>query len=310
MAGGFSHEKSSFNRATQSLRQPGSTFKPFIYLTAFERGYDPTSPLLDTPISIDTGAGAPRWKPEGEGGWGLITARRALENSRNLASVRLLYDLNLDAVSATTAKFGLYDKLENYSAALGALETTDLKLTTAYAMMANGGYKIDSSFIDEIVDRNGKTIYQRKTYDKTDENRVDSPIPNAQLISVLQGVVKRGTAAEALSRIPIQIAGKTGTTNDNKDAWFVGFTPEIAVGVHVGFDKPAPLGKIETGGYTAAPIVVAFLQDYDKIHTPQKKEFTIPEHTIKIMVDSQSGEIVTKGGIEEIMPEPVVEKKP
>lgn len=302
MSGGFSYEQGSFNRATQSVRQPGSAFKPFIFLTAFSSGYDPTSPVLDSPIAIDPGGGAPRWRPGADGGagWGLITARRALENSRNLSSVRLLYDLGLDAVGDTARRFGIYDRLPTFAAALGALEVSDLRLTTAYAMIANGGHRLDPTLIDRIDGPDGKPIAMRAQPPLDGTDRIADPVAVSQLTSVLEGVVRHGTAAPALGKIGLPIAGKTGTTNDNVDTWFVGFTPDIAVGVHVGFDRPQPLGADEFGGKAAAPIFGAFVKGALALHPPSTPTFPVPPGARLVRVDPVSGE-PSRNGVEEVV---------
>ena len=302
VAGGFSHDMGSFDRATQSVRQPGSTFKPFVYLTAFENGYDPTSPVLDSPVAIDPGGGAPVWRPGADGGngWGLITARRALENSRNQATVRMLYDLGLDAVGKTARDFGLYPSLPSYAAALGALEVSDLKMTAAYAMFANGGHRIVPTFIDEVDGADGKPLAVRAVSPMDESTRIADPVAIAQLTSVLEGVVRHGTAAGPLSKLALPIAGKTGTTNDNVDAWFVGFTPDIAVGVHVGFDRPAPLGAEEFGGRASAPVFGAFVKAALAIHPPSASAFSVPPGAHIAKVDPLSGE-PSKSGSEEVI---------
>ena len=302
LAGGFSHERSSYDRAVQSVRQPGSTFKPFVYLTAFENGYDPTSPLLDSPIAIDPGGGAPRWRPGADGGagWGLISARRALENSRNLASVRLLYDLGLEAVGNTARRFGIYDRTLSFSAALGSLEVNDLRLTAAYAMLANGGHRITPTLIDAVDGPGGAPVARRAETPMDESTRIADPVAVAQLVSVLEGVVRRGTGAASLAKIPLAIAGKTGTTNDNVDAWFVGFTPDIAVGVHVGFDDPEPLGGEEFGGRAAAPVFGAFVRGAALLRPPSAPSFPVPPGARAVKVDPATGE-PSRSGTDEIL---------
>lgn len=302
VVGGFSYDQGSFDRATQSERQPGSTFKPFVYLTAFEHGYDPTSPLLDSPIAIDPAPGAPVWRPGADGGdgWGLITARRALENSRNFASVRLLYDLGLTAVSKTARDFDIYPDITNYAAGLGALEVTDLRLTAAYAMIANGGFRLVPSFIDEIDNAQGVPIARRVDPVMNAADRIADPISVAQITSVLQGVVKKGTAAGALASINLPLAGKTGTTNNNVDAWFVGFSPDIAVGVHIGFDEPKPLGGTEFGGSAAAPVFGDFMKAALAAYPPSTMTFPVPKGATLMRVDPVTAE-PSPTGIEEIM---------
>ena len=300
MSGGFSYDLSPFNRATQSMRQPGSTFKPFIYLTAFENGWSPTSNVLDSPISLDVGPNAPRWTPasDGDSGWGLITARKALEFSRNFASVRLLSDVGLDKVERTTRAFGLYDRLNNFAAGLGAEEVTDVTLTTAYAMLANGGHKLTPWLISEVDDSDGRVL-ARQPDQVNNDSPVADPVAIAQVVSVLEGVVSRGTARASLSEIRLPIAGKTGTTNNNVDAWFVGFTPDMAVGVHVGFDKPAPLGESEFGGKVAAPIFGEFVTGALAIYPPSSDHFPVPAG-VRIEYSSPSTGSPQKDGIPEI----------
>lgn len=298
-AGGFSYEQGSFDRSVQSKRQPGSTFKPFIYLTAFENGYEPSSPVMDVPISIEVAPGMPRWKPEGEGSLGLITARRALEESRNFASVRLLYDLGIESVSETAIRFGLYDTpLSNYSAALGSMETSPLKITEAYAAIANGGWLVAPGFVDSVEDSKGNVIWKREEVHQDDSTRLAPALQIAQLTSVLQGVVSRGTAAPVLGKMSLPIAGKTGTTNNNLDAWFVGFTPDFTVGVHVGFDKPEPLGSNETGGAAASPIFGSFVKSALSLYPPSTPGFVIPDGLEVVKIDPITGELSKNGSLE------------
>ena len=268
VAGGFDYAQGSFDRATQSERQPGSTFKPFIYLTAFENGWTPDSPVLDSPIVLSIpGDGDKTWTPGADGGygWGLITARKALENSRNLASVRLLYDIGLDRVGETARAFSLYNHIDNLSSALGTIEVTDIALTSAYAMIANGGHHIVAGFIDSISDSSGRLLMRREIPLMDERNQIADPVAINELISVLKGVVRDGTAMAALGHLPLVIAGKTGTTNDAFDAWFVGFSGPLAIGVHVGFDEPSSLGEKEFGGTVAAPIFGEFVaKAFDK----------------------------------------------
>lgn len=302
VAGGFSYERSKFNRATQGQRQPGSAFKPFVYLAALEGGMDPTSPVLDVPIAIDAGAGAPRWRPSNYGGdaGGLITVRQALEKSRNMATVRLLYDIGLEDVGKVSAKFGLYREIPNYAAALGAVELSPIRLTTAYAMLANGGWRVEPSVVDEILSADGGVVYRRPEASRAEADRVASPVAVAQMISMLEGVVRRGTAAAALREVDLPIAGKTGTTNEARDAWFVGFTPDIAVGVHVGFDTPRELGDKETGGRAAAPIFGEFVKAAAGARPPSARSFALPEGVRARRVDAVTGE-ESRSGVEEIV---------
>ena len=296
VAGGFDSAGDSFNRAVQARRQPGSTFKGIIYLAAFEAGYDASSPVLDSPLVLDTGPGQ-RWKPAGGNAMGLITVRRAVEGSRNLAGVRLLNEVGLDSVSSLAVRLGLYDKpLENYAAGLGAVETTNMKMTAAYAAMGNGGMRVQPGFIDSIADGNGQVIWKRPL----PSERVVSNLAAAQIVSVLEGVVRRGTAASALAGIKLPMAGKTGTTNEDHDAWFVGLTPEMAIGVHIGFDRPENMGSTETGGMAAAPVFGEFVKAAAVIH-PGRSEFPVPPGARIVKIDPQTGE-ESKNGIPEIFP--------
>ncbi len=297
VAGGFMPERGAFNRATQAMRQPGSSFKPFIYLTAFENGWDPTSPVLDTPVGIDVGPGQQRWRPSGQSG-GLITARRALEQSRNFSTVRLLHDLGLETVQATAIRMGVYDRLPNYAAALGALETTPLRMAGAYASLVNGGRRVVPSFVDRVDGPGGEAVYQRDPGGQV----VATPLAAARTVSVLEGVARRGTAAAALGRFPHAVAGKTGTTNDNHDAWFVGFSTDIVVSVQLGYDRPASLGPEGTGGGLASPVFAAFMREALGIHPPSRDRFPNPPGTRLVRTDPNTGE-PSPNGVEEIFPE-------
>ena len=310
MQGGWDYEKSEFNRVTQAQRQVGSAFKPFIYISALEDGYTPSTKVLDAPISFSMGYGQGVWSPtnydEGEF-YGPTTIRVGVEKSRNLMTVRLAAHLGMDRVAQTVERFGVYNPMETYLAnALGAQETTLLKLTTAYAMIANGGQRITPTFIDRIQDREGKTFYARDARlcpdcgpriawtpgqavpeIKKEEDLVTDPRIAYQMTSILEGVVQRGTAAGKLGDVDYPIAGKTGTTNDNRDAWFVGYTPELAIGMYVGFDQPKSLGAKETGGSTAAPLFRAFIDDY--IKDREQVPFRIPPGITLVEVNATSG---------------------
>jgi penicillin-binding protein 1A len=279
--GGFSYDQSQFNRATQALRQPGSAFKPFVYAAALDNGYTPSTVVMDAPIEISQGAGMEAWRPENYEGkyYGPQTLRFGLEHSRNVMTVRLAQDIGMPLIAEYAKRFGVYDDLPPYlSFALGAGETTVLRLTSAYAMFANGGKRIKPTLIDRIQDRWGHTIFRHDErecrgcdadkwraqpepvlVDRRDQ--VLDPMTAFQITSMLEGVVQRGTGT-ALREVGKPVAGKTGTTNDEKDAWFVGYTPDLAAGVYVGYDKPRhlhlPTGA--TGGHLAAPIVKDFLK--------------------------------------------------
>ena len=264
MVGGFSYDQSQFNRATQALRQPGSSFKPFVYAAALDNGYTPSSLILDAPIEIDQGPGLGVWKPENyeQDFFGPSTLRFGIEHSRNVMTVRLAQDIGMPLIAEYAKRFGVYDDLPPYlSFALGAGETTLLRMVTAYAMIDNGGRRIKPTLIDRIQDRYGHTVYRhderecigcdaQKWQDQPEPSLIDrservlDPMTAYQITSIMEGVVQRGTAAGAgfQKEVGKPVAGKTGTTNDYKDAWFIGFTPDIVAGVYIGFDKPRSLG--------------------------------------------------------------------
>ncbi|MDC0349291.1 PBP1A family penicillin-binding protein [Alphaproteobacteria bacterium] len=281
MEGGYSFEKSQFNRAVQAFRQPGSAFKPFVYLTALEKGYTPDSLISDEEIEIDLGDGK-IWKPHNitKKSYGLVTLKSALERSMNLATLWLVQQIGIRSVEKTAQDFGILKRLPpEIVAVLGTVETTLLKLTNAYACLANQGYKVTPQWIQSIQDRRGNILYERKTQEK---KSLVSEKSAHQIISILESSVKRGASRRA--RIPgYSIGGKTGTSNDYFDAWFIGFSPDLVVGIIVGFDKPKSLGKFQTGSSVAAPIfkdfMIAALKD-----TPVKS-FPIPSSIKTAWVD-------------------------
>src|ERR1700737_3027635 len=281
MVGGFSFDQSQFNRATQAYRQPGSTIKPIVYSSALDNGYTPSTVLVDAPIEIDQGRGAGVWRPENfsSGKYnGPTTLRNALRLSLNTVTVRLAQGIGMPLISEYAKRFGVYDELPNYlSYALGAGETTAMRMVTAYSMFANGGRRVKPTLIDRIQDRYGHTIFK---HDARECRGCDAPggwknQPEPQLVdrreqvldsmtayqitSMMEGVVQAGTAT-VVKEVGTPIAGKTGTTNDEKDAWFIGFSPDIMVGIYMGYDKPRNLGKGATGGHLAAPIARDFLK--------------------------------------------------
>ncbi len=273
MVGGYAQERSEFNRATQALRQPGSAFKPFVYLTALENGYTPSTIIVDAPIELDQGPGLPKWAPSNYSNrfYGPTTMRVGLEMSRNVMTVRLAQSIGMDRVAETAKRFDITDNMQPHlSYALGAGETTLLRLSAAYAMLDNGGRRIIPTLIDRVQDRNGRTIFRHdgRTCSECqegaspdqavpqlsdDREQVTDPASAYQIVSMMRGVVERGTGS-LVNAIGKPVAGKTGTTNDVKDAWFIGFTPDLVIGVFVGFDDPKPLGSRETGASAAAPI--------------------------------------------------------
>ncbi len=306
MVGGFSYDQSQFNRATQALRQPGSSFKPIVYAAAIDNGYTPSSIVLDAPIEIDMGPGGGIWKPENYGGkfYGPSTLRFGLEQSRNVMTVRLAQDIGMPLIAEYAKRFGIYDTLPPYlSYALGAGETTVLRMVTAYAMLDNGGRRVKPTLIDRIQDRYGHTIYkhdQRECigcdadswHNQPEPTLIDrreqviDPMTAYQIVSMMEGVVQRGTAT-VVRDVGKPIAGKTGTTNDEKDVWFIGFSPDIVCGVYMGYDKPRHIGRGATGGRLAAPIVRDFLKVAlaDKPPIP----FRVPPGIKLIRVDAKTG---------------------
>ncbi len=280
MSGGFSAQISQFNRATQALRQPGSSFKPFVYMAALDKGFTPSSLVLDAPFEYEQGPGLPVWRPENysQQFYGPTPLRVGIEKSRNVMTVRLANAIGMETVVEYAKKFGIVDDMPSLlSFSLGAKETTPLRMATAYGMIVNGGKKITPSLIDRVQDREGHTIWRADkracgdcvaTYwtpgmqppDVPDEReQIEDPRTAYQMTSILEGVVQRGTAAR-MKNIGFPLAGKTGTTNDSKDAWFLGFTPDLVCAVYVGFDDPKPLGSHETGASLAIPVFERFMK--------------------------------------------------
>ena len=279
LVGGFSYGNSQFNRAVQAMRQPGSAFKPIAYAAALDNGYTPSSVVLDAPVEYQMPNGEV-WKPKNyqDKFFGPSTLRRGIEQSRNVMTVRLADDLGMTKIVDLAQRLGLYDKMPlQLSMALGAGETTLMKMTTAYSIFANGGKKVQATLIDRVQDRYGHTIFrydkrdcsfcQQETYSENSaepelidvREQVMSPYTAYQITSMMEGVVQRGTGKK-LQIVGKPVAGKTGTSNEEKDAWFIGYTPDLAVGVYVGYDNPKPMGKGRTGGELAAPIVADFMR--------------------------------------------------
>ncbi|WSH66783.1 penicillin-binding protein 1A [Rhizobium ruizarguesonis] len=311
MVGGFSYAQSEFNRATQAMRQPGSSFKPFVYAAAMDNGYTPASVIMDAPIEIVSGGQV--WRPENYGGesGGPSTLRSGIEHSRNLMTVRLANDLGMNIVAEYAERFGIYDHMMPVlSMSLGAGDTTVLRMVSAYSVIANGGKQIKPTLIDRIQDRYGKTIFRHEErlcegcnagdwQNQEEPNIVDNretvldPMTAYQITSMMQGVIQRGTAAGKVDLGGRDVAGKTGTTNDEKDAWFVGFTPDLVAGLYMGFDTPAPLGRGGTGGVLSAPIFNEFMQTAVK-DTPESK-FVIPPGMNLISIDRKTGMAAGEG---------------
>lgn len=315
MSGGYTYAGSEFNRATQAKRQPGSSYKPFVYLTALESGFSPTSIILDGPISLPQGPGLPMWTPKNyEGDYmGPVTFRTALEHSRNAVTVRIASMIGLKRIKRVAKRFGLYedDVAENFSMVLGAKETTLLKLVNGYSMIANGGRRVAPWFIERIDDRNGATIYRRDTRQcescvvpaqtsvaaapptlVDERERVLDPRVAYQMTSLLRGVVERGTgtAAKVLNR---PVAGKTGTTNDSRDTWFIGYTPDLVVGTFVGFDTPRSLGEKETGGRVAIQGFIKFFQQAGDLIPV--KDFRAPPGIREVAINRTTGQPLFEG---------------
>jgi len=276
MQGGFSYQSSVFNRATQAKRQPGSSFKPFVYAAALDSGYTPATVVVDAPIEINTPQGL--WRPRNSSNkfYGPTPLRTGIEQSRNLMTIRLAQEVGMDTVGSYAESFGVYDNLQPVLAnALGSQETTLYQMVSAYAMFANGGERVEPTLVDRVQDRYGRTVYkhdQRICNDcqlaslqqglgpriVSNRERVMDPITAYQLTSMMKGVVDRGTAKGAIN-LPVPIAGKTGTTNDAKDVWFVGFSSNIVAGCYIGFDNPRSLGKRAYGAGMCGPVFQRFM---------------------------------------------------
>jgi penicillin-binding protein 1A len=317
LVGGFSYGHSQFNRAVQALRQPGSAIKPFVYAAALDSGYTPASVVLDAPIEFALPTGE-TWSPQNYSRefYGPSTLRRGIELSRNAMTVRLADDMGIGKLAEFTQRLGVYDKMPRMLAmALGAGETTLLKMTTAYSVIANGGKRIEPTLIDRIQDRYGRTVYRHDQRDCPackaerwdnqpepeifdDRDEVINPYTAYQITSMLEGVVERGTG-KVLLEVGKPVAGKTGTTNEVRDSWFIGFTPDLTVGVYVGYDTPEPMGRAATGGQLAAPIVADFMKKalQDVSATP----FRVPAGIQLIPIDPNTGERAAYGDADVIL---------
>jgi len=307
LSGGFSFKNSEFNRASQALRQPGSAFKPFVYALALENNYTPTSLILDAPLVLDQGADLKMWKPQNYGKkfYGPSTLRVGLEKSRNLMTVRIAQNLGVDRLVSFSKKLGIYDDPDELlSISLGSTETTLLRLTSAYSAFVNGGKLVKPIIIDRIQDSEGNTIinnekrscvncdaisFTSNEYPKIKDNykQVFSPQTAYQIISLLEGAVQRGTGKK-LRKLKLNLAGKTGTTNENTDAWFIGFTSNLVIGVYVGMDNPEPLGKFETGSKAALPIFEKFV--IEAIKKSESRPFKVADDITMMVVDPLTGQ--------------------
>ena len=307
MQGGWKHGLGDhFNRATQALRQPGSAFKPFIYLTALEKGFTPATLVLDAPFVIEDRPGH-FWSPTNYSNefYGPTPIRVGVERSRNLMTVRLAHYVGMEAVAETARRFGIYEDMKLHLAnSLGAGETTLLNLTAAYGMLVNGGKRLEPTFIDRIQDRRGMTVFRHDTrpcegcgqlvrwadqtvpeVPDTREQILDPRIAH-QMVSILEGAVQRGTG-QRLKALNRPLAGKTGTTNEAKDTWFIGFSPDLVAGVYVGYDDPTPLGRKETGASVALPVFKAFMEQALKDTTPMP--YRVPKGVRQVRIDAKDG---------------------
>lgn len=317
MVGGFNYEQSQFNRAVQAARQPGSAFKPFVYLAALENGFSPNSIIVDEEIQLEQGEDLPNWRPQNHSGeyYGPTTLRVGVEKSRNAMTVRLANNIGINKVMEVGKRFGIYkNPPRNFSTALGASETTLLELTNAYSMLVNGGKKVYPSLIERIQNRDGKNIYRwdRREceeciipYEDSNDislinppqlteyrDQISDPIATYQSVSILEGAVERGTG-KSLKSLKKVLAGKTGTTNDSYDAWFMGFSADLAVGVYAGFDNPKTLGKNEYGSSVALPIWKSFMKKAlaEKPNIP----FRRPAEVKLVKIDATTGKLPTPG---------------
>ena len=307
LSGGFSFKSSEFNRATPAIRQTSSAFKPFVYALALENKFTPSSLVLDAPLVLDQGVDLKKWKPENYGKkfYGPSTLRVGLEKSRNLMTVRIAQNLGVDKVAKFSKKLKIYDDPEELlSISLGSAETTLLSLTSAYSSFVNGGKLISPIIIDRIQDSEGNTIinnenrkcmncdkisFTGKDYPKIEDNydQVMSEQTAYQITTLLEGVIKRGTGKK-LRDLKLNLAGKTGTTNENTDAWFIGFTSNLVIGVYVGMDNPKPLGKFETGSKAALPIFREFIEK--SVKKSEARPFKVAENMTLMVVDPLTGE--------------------
>ena len=312
LAGGFNYKSSEFNRVTQAKRQPGSAFKPIVYAAALENGFAPNSIILDAPFVVSQGVGLKNWKPENYGKkfYGPTTFRKGIEYSRNLMTVRIAKTLGVNKILELSKKLDIYNEIpELLSVSLGAAETTLINLTSAYSPFVNGGKKIYPNLISRIQDRRGKTIFQVKNrkcigcdkfIDQSKEfpkientnERVFSKETAYQMVTILKGAVERGTAKK-LKSLNVPIAGKTGTTNDNYDAWFIGFSSRLVIGVYVGFDNPKTLGKFETGSKAALPIFKDFIKN--ALYKEDLEDFKIPENIFLTSLNYDTGNKAAPG---------------
>ena len=313
MVGGFSPRMSAFNRATQAWRQPGSSFKPYVYMAALDNGFTPSSLVLDAPISLSQGPGLPMWTPGNytDDYLGPTTLRVGMEKSRNVMTVRLAAQIGIDKIAGLVERLGVVDHLKrNLSMSLGAGETTVLRQVAGYAQIVNGGRKILPTFIDSIQDKEGHIVYRHDAracqgcmnvawlpdlaVPSVPDERAEVLDPRTayQMVHILEGVIERGTGTR-IKGLPWPLAGKTGTSNDEKDAWFVGFSADMAVGLYIGFDQPRHLGDHQTGGVLAAPVFRAFMEEAMKDTPPVP--FRVPPGLRLVRVNAATGRLADGG---------------
>jgi penicillin-binding protein 1A len=304
MQGGFSYQHSVFNRATQAQRQPGSAFKPFVYAAALDSGYSPATIVVDAPIEIDTPQGL--WRPRNASNrfYGPTPLRTGIEMSRNLMTIRLAQEVGMDVVADYAERFGVYDNMGRFLAnSLGSEETTLYKMVAAYAMFANGGERVQPTLVDRVQDRFGKTVYRHDQRDciecdnpaiaadrspriVSNRSRIMDPVTAYQLTAMMEGVVERGTAASRVN-LPVPIAGKTGTTNEAQDAWFVGYSSNIVAGCYIGFDQPRPMGRGSYGGTLCGPVFQRFMSE--AVRKYGGGPFEVPQDCDFIRIDRSTG---------------------
>ncbi|MGR3541824.1 MAG: penicillin-binding protein 1A [Hasllibacter sp.] len=309
--GGFSYQDSVFNRATQARRQPGSSFKPFVYAAALDSGFTPATIVVDAPIEVRTPDGI--WRPQNASNqfYGPTPLRTGIEQSRNLMTIRLAQEVGMDVIAAYAERFGVYEDMNPFLAnSLGSEETTLYRMVAAYAMFANGGERVEPTLVDRVQDRYGRTIYRhdpRTCVDcgdvalprgqaptvVSDRARVMDPITAYQLTSMMRGVTERGTARNVGAALGVPVAGKTGTTNDAKDVWFVGFTNTIAAGCYIGYDDPRSLGRGASGGGLCGPVFTRFMRE--AIERYGAGEFAVPDGGVFINIDRNTGARLSDG---------------
>ncbi|MBE0413058.1 penicillin-binding protein 1A [Yoonia sp.] len=312
MQGGFSYETSVFNRATQAQRQPGSAFKPFVYAAALDSGYSPATIIVDAPIAVETAQGV--WRPQNASNrfYGPTPLRTGIEQSRNLMTIRLAQEIGIDTVGRYAERFGVYENMNRgLAASLGADETTLFKMVAAYAMFANGGERVEPTLVDRVQDRYGRTVFRHdqrlcvncddpllRAGDAptilSDRERMMNEITAYQLTSMMEGVVQRGTASRAVN-LPVPIAGKTGTTNDSKDVWFIGFSSNIVAGCYIGYDTPRSLGRGASGGGLCGPVFSRFMTQ--AIARFGGERFPVPANCQFINIDRYTGARLTPDAV-------------